>query len=72
VASIAWGYLIGVAAKHCPIGEARSAMHAARTRVNAICAELVHAVDEEESAQANNTVDHSAVKRRKRSAKNAV
>jgi predicted regulator of Ras-like GTPase activity (Roadblock/LC7/MglB family) len=55
VSSIAWGYLIGVAEKHCPIGEARAEMRHATTGLNSICSRLAHAVEEEEAAQATPT-----------------
>lgn len=50
VSPITWGYLIGLAEKHCTIGEARTEMRAATAALNAVCATLTRAVQDEESA----------------------
>jgi len=49
VSAITWGFLVAVAEKRCPLGEARLEMRNAAARLNEICAGLASSVQEEES-----------------------
>jgi predicted regulator of Ras-like GTPase activity (Roadblock/LC7/MglB family) len=48
ITAIGWGYLVGVAERSCPMGEARVEMRRAAVQLDEICARLTEAVHEEE------------------------
>jgi len=49
VSVILWGFLVAVAEKRCPLGEARLEMRAAAARLNEICQRLTRSMEEEEA-----------------------
>jgi predicted regulator of Ras-like GTPase activity (Roadblock/LC7/MglB family) len=49
IAPTAWGFLVAVAEKRCPLGEARLQMRSAAERLNEICAGLASALQEEQA-----------------------
>ncbi len=48
VSAISWGFLVGVADKRCPLGEARLEMRSAAARLNDICKQLSESVESSE------------------------
>jgi len=49
VSHINWGYLVAIAEKHCPLGEARIEMRTATTQINDVCQQLKQSLQEEEA-----------------------
>lgn len=51
ISRITWGFLIAVADKQCPLGEARIEMRQAAGRLNDICAQLSSYLQEEQNSE---------------------
>lgn len=49
ISPIVWGFLVAVADKSCPLGEARLEVRMAAERLNEICQKLSRHIEEEES-----------------------
>ena len=49
ISAIDWGFVVAIAAKSCPLGEARLSLRTASARLNEICRELAQNLQEEES-----------------------
>jgi predicted regulator of Ras-like GTPase activity (Roadblock/LC7/MglB family) len=52
ISAISWGYLVAVAEKRCPLGEARLEMRAAAAKLNEICERLSRSMQTEENSTA--------------------